>query len=220
MARRHVLITGTGRSGTTFLVMLLTYLGLDTGFTAQQIEERNLEAARGGLENDMLCRGRAFYDQERVPRIVKSPCFCDCAEEVVERDDITIEHVFIPVRELHAAAESRRYVQERTFSGRSAYRRLKDRIYPENVVGGLWHTKRKAKQEQVLLRQIYRLVLALSGTTIPMTLMRYPRIVKDASYLFGKLRPILDGISFRDFNSTFERIARADYVHSFNEKDR
>ena len=30
--RRHVVITGTGRAGTSFLVELLTHLGLETGF--------------------------------------------------------------------------------------------------------------------------------------------------------------------------------------------
>ena len=34
--RRHLVITGVGRSGTTFLVELLTGLGLDTGFHVTQ----------------------------------------------------------------------------------------------------------------------------------------------------------------------------------------
>jgi hypothetical protein len=31
-AKHHVIISGTGRAGTTFLVQLLTALSLDTGF--------------------------------------------------------------------------------------------------------------------------------------------------------------------------------------------
>jgi hypothetical protein len=32
MAKHHVIISGTGRAGTTCLVQVLTALGLDTGF--------------------------------------------------------------------------------------------------------------------------------------------------------------------------------------------
>ena len=34
MKRHHVIISGTGRTGTTLMVQLLTNLGLDTGFTS------------------------------------------------------------------------------------------------------------------------------------------------------------------------------------------
>ena len=33
MAKNHIIISGTGRVGTTFLVQLFTALGLDTGFS-------------------------------------------------------------------------------------------------------------------------------------------------------------------------------------------
>lgn len=36
--RRHVVITGTGRTGTTFLVALFTHLGLDTGLLPDEVE--------------------------------------------------------------------------------------------------------------------------------------------------------------------------------------
>lgn len=41
-----------------------------------------------------------------APYVVKSPWLCDYADEVLKRDDIEIEHVFIPMRDLHAAAQS------------------------------------------------------------------------------------------------------------------
>ena len=56
------------------------------------------ENARAGLEQDVR-NGNAPY-------IIKSPWFCDYAEEVLKRDDIQIEHIFVPMRDLHAAAES------------------------------------------------------------------------------------------------------------------
>ena len=49
--RSHIIITGTGRTGTTFLVQLLTNLGLETGFTRQNMAL--FENARAGLEHDV-----------------------------------------------------------------------------------------------------------------------------------------------------------------------
>ena len=87
--RNHVIITGTGRSGTTFLVDLLTNLGLETGFSIEEIASKKSRQARAGLEYDVR--------QDDSPFIVKNPKFCDYAEEVFRRDDIVIEHIFVPV---------------------------------------------------------------------------------------------------------------------------
>ena len=68
--RRHVMISGTGRAGTSFLVQLLTNLGLDTGVTPEKMKLD--ENARAGLEYDIR--------KADAPYIVKSPFFCDHAK--------------------------------------------------------------------------------------------------------------------------------------------
>ncbi len=45
-----VIITGTGRAGTTFLVQLLTELGLDTGYTRRTWSRDYFEHCDAGLE--------------------------------------------------------------------------------------------------------------------------------------------------------------------------
>ncbi len=127
MATKHIVISGTGRCGTSFLVELLTHLGLDTGFPLEKIERRKSKVARAGLEKDIRKPG--------APYIVKSPWFCDYVEEVLARDDIVIEHVFIPMRNLHAAAESRRFVTAATIKSMSLPKWLCFRLFPENVPG-------------------------------------------------------------------------------------
>lgn len=52
-SRPHVVITGTGRTGTTFLVELLTHLELDTGFTAESVTQMKDQTGRAGLEHDI-----------------------------------------------------------------------------------------------------------------------------------------------------------------------
>jgi len=204
--RKHIVISGTGRCGTTFLVELLTYIGFDTGFNANEIKSKKNKIARAGLEQDIR--------RVNSPYIIKSPWFCDYAEEILSRDDIVIEHLFIPVRDLYAAAESRRYVVENSVSQLQA-------IKPSEVAGGLWHTnlRDKGKQEEILLKKIYKLIFDVSNTSVPVTFMRYPRIVKDCPYLFKKLKPILEKITYDAFYVVFEKIVNPDLVHSFGKND-
>ncbi len=211
MPRRHVVITGTGRAGTTFLVQILTYLGFETGFTPQDVGQHVRAASRAGLEHDIR--------EESAPYIVKSPWFCDHAAQVLKRDDILVEHVFVPMRNLHAAAESRRYVQETTASELTLVSRLVSRLKPSWIHGGLWHTSRKGEQEDILLRQVYRLALALSESSVPVTFMHYPTLVKDSMYLFAKLAPVLGDITPDQFNGAFQRAVRPEWVHSFHPED-
>ena len=212
-SRKHVVITGTGRTGTTFLVELLTYLGLETGFSASDIVSKKFEEARAGLEYDLR--------QEDCPFIVKTPWFCDYAQEIISRDDIVIQHVFIPLRDLNAAAESRRVVVKTNLSNLPIVDRLKHMIRPREFDGGLWHTRssKPGKQEDILLRQVYKLMLTISDTTLPVTFMRYPRIAKDCPYLFEKLQPILRDVSYESFRAVFNKTVRPELVHSYNKND-
>ncbi|MEK6322241.1 MAG: hypothetical protein AABN33_11210 [Acidobacteriota bacterium] len=63
MIRSHVVISGTGRAGTTFLVQLLTHLGLNTGLDVNTMELYPI--ARAGLEMDIR--------DANAPYIVKDP---------------------------------------------------------------------------------------------------------------------------------------------------
>jgi len=207
--RKHVVISGTGRAGTSFLVQLLTKLGLETGFTEQTMTLN--QNARAGLEWDVR--------KENAPYIVKSPYFCDHAEEVVQRNDIVIEHVFIPVRDLQAAAESRRFVVDTAVSKLPLWQKLKGKIKPPKVPGGLFNTKRKGKQEDVLLLEFHKLMLALSSVQIPVTLLQYPKLVRDSAYLYKKLSPILGAISYEQFLTAFKQTVRPDWVHNFSPRE-
>jgi len=211
--RRHVVITGTGRSGTTFLVELLTHLGLDTGFTLERLQAKIHKVARAGLEHDIR--------RENCPYIVKAPAFCEYAEEVIRRSDIAIEHVFVPMRDLYSAAESRRFVENSTLSGASFLERLALNETQQELIGGLVGTTSTelGAQEEILLRRIYALLLAISEAAVPVTFIRFPRLVKDCPYLFEKLRPILQDVKYESFAAVFARTVRPELLHRFGESD-
>ena len=208
-----MVITGTGRSGTTFLVELLTHLGLDTGFTLERLQAKFHKVARAGLEHDMR--------RENCPYVVKSPAFCDYAGEVLRRSDIAIEHIFVPMRDLFSAAESRRFVENSTLSGTSFVERLAFVETQQELIGGLVGTTstEPGAQEDILLRRIYALLLAISEAAVPVTFIHFPRLVKDCPYLFEKLKPILRDITYESFAAVYARTARPELVHRFSEND-
>ncbi len=199
--RSHVVISGTGRAGTSFLMLLLTRLGLDTGF--KKNKEISL-ACRAGLEKDIR--------EPDAPHIVKSPAFCHYVGEVLARADIRLERVIVPIRDLKAAAESRRQVTQEALS---RGRRLED-----GIPGGLWRVEKGEDQEQVLLEALYKLLFHLSKSNVPITLLHYPRLVSDSRYLYGKLRPILGSITYQAFTEVFESVLRPDWTHQFTPNDR
>ena len=67
-----VIITGTGRAGTTFLVRLLTELGLDTGYTRDNWQKDYFAHCNAGLEHEL--------NDPKAPYIVKNPGLCETLE--------------------------------------------------------------------------------------------------------------------------------------------
>ena len=222
--RHHVIITGTGRTGTTFLMELLTSLGLDTGFKSENVSSLKDEIARAGLEKNIGDADCGY--------IIKNPGFCNHAEEVLSRDDIIIDHVFVPMRDLVAAAESRRVVTRENKRKESLLLRLKMKllrflygpgafklkIYDGGIIGAAQSSK-SGKQEEVLLEVIYKLMLILSRFDVPVTLMQYLLITKDCQYLYRKLSPILNEVPFDLFQEAFNKTVRPGLVHSYTKDD-
>lgn len=200
--RHHTIISGTGRAGTTFLVKLLTNLGLDTGFRPDLMP--TYANCNAGLEADLFAPG--------APYIVKNPYLCEQIDEVLTRPEIVIDHAIIPMRSLEAAAESRRFVN-----------RTSDRsLYPEDVdvPGGLWGTADPARQEEILARRLHNLMVGLARSGARVILVHYPRLTRDPAYLFGKLGPILGpSIDLDRFTEVFHRTVEPELVHRFATDD-
>jgi len=189
--REHkVIISGTGRSGTTFLVELLTELGLDTGIGPKS-KARYYENCNAGLEHNLL--------DARTPYIVKNPALCETLPAILATGRFIIDHAYIPVRELGAAAASRADVGWAHGS----------------VPGGLWGTAQAASQRAVLAEMFYGLIHTLVVHEIPTTFIEFPRMVSDPSYTFLRLEFLIKGTSRAAFQTAFERTASPSLVHAF-----
>lgn len=199
ISHHHCIISGTGRTGTSFLVQLLTRLGKDTGFQPGGLVLDNI--AKAGLEHDLRLAG--------CPYIVKSPWLCDYIDEVLGNRCIVIDRAYIPVRDLQAAAQSRVQVQQTSGGGALGI----------DVPGGLWHTKEPESQAAVLLGRFYNLVEKLSRADVPMVFMHYPRLVNDPEYLYRKLELLVGDVEFLRFQLAFQQTVRPQWIHKFTDAD-
>jgi hypothetical protein len=83
--KESILITGTGRCGTTFLVALFTLLGMDTGFTRETLKENIHDKVKGGLE-----------ERPGKYTITKNPGFMFMIESYILQDKQVPKMVIIP----------------------------------------------------------------------------------------------------------------------------
>jgi hypothetical protein len=194
----HLIITGTGRAGTTFLVQLFTELGLDTGFAGPDCGL--FPNCNAGMEFDLWEPG--------CPYIVKSPSLCDDLEGLLQSGNIVVDHALIPMRDLYSAAESRRQV---------ASAAVDNPYWAEGgAPGGLWHTRQPEDQEGVLAVQLYKLVHTLTAHDIPTTFLDFPRLAQDPDYLYYKVRFALGGYHFDEFLRAFHVVRKPHLIHDFS----
>ena len=91
-----ILITGTGRCGTTFLIKLFSFLNFDTGFNKNNYNNYVFANCNSGMEKE--------YKENHY--ILKNPSFITKIDRIIE-DGINIKKVIIPIRNLSMSAKSR-----------------------------------------------------------------------------------------------------------------
>lgn len=183
-----VLITGTGRAGTTLLVQVLTDLGLDTGYAPDALIDDRVHA---GLELPL--------DDPDGPRIVKNPTVIRRLDALLASGRVRLEHVVIPMRDLDIAAASR----------------VRNTRYGADLAspGGLLGTRSATRQREALALLQYELMYVLAHYEIPHTLLTFPRFVSDGEYLAAKLGFLDPSVPLEQWQSALERRARPELIH-------
>jgi hypothetical protein len=195
--RHHCIITGTGRAGTTLLVLLLAKLGFDCGYRPDELVIDPV--AHAGLEKDIR--------SDDAPYIVKSPWICTYVTELMARSDIVIDCAFVPIRSLSEAAESRRSVQ-------------RQRATSEPVYGGLWRVDRPEDQETELATLFYGLIHELNRKDVPVVFLDFPRFALDANYLYNKLSSALAVPPRAEFHVAFSQVVKQELISDFSTENR
>ena len=156
--KNKILITGTGRSGTSLLVKLFSHLGMDTGFTDKQADSLTNNKHNAGLE---------ILDLNVNIRIHKAPHFSEMIDDIVK--DYNIDHVIIPIRDLYKTAKSRE------ING------------GKNIPGGLWKANNLEEQITHNAKIFYKLIYDLTKNNVKYTILHFPKIVEDSDLLYNSL---------------------------------
>lgn len=179
MSGSHLVISGTGRAGTTFLVQWLDACGLDCGDLSELGYD---EEGQCGLERPL--RG------SNIPRVVKDPWLHTYCQEV-DLVETPVEALILPVRNLQDAAESRiRRELKEIF-------RLHGNWSPDHfghTPGGAIYSLTVTDEMRLLAVGFHQLVRWAAKAEIEVVLLDYPRLAEDAWYLVGKMQPWLPNL--------------------------
>ncbi len=160
-----VIITGTGRSGTTAFFQLLSELGMDT--------------AKDSLYYNSGVNAGYEYTRDLTtsyaPQVIKDPRLTTKIPSLL-RDGVKIGVVFVMVRDLDSAVQSR----------------LKNGIVwvkhemPE--LGGAIEIADKRTSQLVFNQRILATLLVdLTLNSVPFLPLAFPRMINDREYLYNKL---------------------------------
>ncbi len=214
---KHLIIAGTGRAGTSFLVRYLTELGLDTTL-ARNGDRAGWDAeANAGLEN-LLVSGNS------LPYVVKSPWISEYVDQILNEKRFKIDAFIVPVRDLVEAATSRVVLEQRAIHQHNPW--MADRLDRTletygHTAGGLVYSLNPLDQARLLAVQFHQLVLKASEVGVPLVFPVFPRIATDWEYLHRSLRPILPPEITEDVaRAAHARVADAAKVRITSEIDR
>lgn len=185
--RAHLLIAGTGRAGTSFLVRYLTELGLDTQL-ARDGESAWDEDANAGLETLPLPGENLDH-----PYVLKSPWLYECIDHILSHDTIWLDAVIIPVRRLSEAASSRSITELQAMHRSASWMTDLDQTWETwaKTPGGTIYSLNPIDQGRLLAVGLHVLIERLTKADIPIVLLSFPRLIEDWEYLFRKLRLFL-----------------------------
>lgn len=203
-----VLVTGSGRSGTTFLMKLFTALGLETGFDSATIAAHIDGASGGGLESGFNSLMNASL-LASTPKVVKI--------NAAELDTIgfppetqgelagRLELVIVPFRELYEVVESR----ARNGGGWGGlytrfYSAGREMLERELEAGGEELELNYRMETQLFAR----LALFLLDWDIPHVFVSYRRMIAEPTYLYDALLPLMraHGVSFEAFAAEYAEV--------------
>jgi hypothetical protein len=185
--KNHLIIAGTGRAGTSFLVRYLDAVGLQTEI-ARSGDGQWFEHANAGFETLPIDSVK-----NDLPYVVKSPWLYEYCEQLLADRSIRLDAVIVPVRSLREAASSRIIVELRDRYEKIEAMTAFDEPWETHAgaPGGVLFSLNLVDQERLLAVGFHRVVEQFVKADIPIIFLDFPRIVEDADYLFGKLRGFL-----------------------------
>jgi hypothetical protein len=174
-----ILITGTGRCGTTFLIKIFSFLEFDTGYTKNNYKNFIYSNCNSGMERE--------YNENYY--ILKNPKFISQIKNIVEDSTIKIKTIIIPIRDFKLSAISRKNNGSR-------------------VPGGLWNANTVENQIDYYKNIMTDYVHIMTKYDINTIFLDFDKMISDKIYLFNKIKNILDekNIDFYLFSSVYDEV--------------
>jgi hypothetical protein len=171
-----ILITGTGRCGTTFLIKLFTFLNFDTGYNRNNYKKHIFLHCNSGMEKN--------YTEKHY--ILKSPFFLDKIEEIIKDKSINIKTIIIPIRDLKECAASR--------------------LKHGKKEGGLVNAVDEVTQIQYFQTILSKYLHIMTIYELNTIFIDFNKMINDKIYLFNKLKNILDekSINYELFSEAYD----------------
>lgn len=183
----RVIIAGRGRAGTSFLIWVLSELGLPTGLSSLECE--NLIFSCNCLLDLDICQCKAGLELPmNAAYITKNPIYSTRIETYLQ-SGIIFDYVYIPRRSFYQVAKSR----ERNGRGN----------------GGFWMASNVEDQEEQLMDIYTILISSLERNSIPYTILKFPMFVQNAIYCYEGLNFLMDrfDIEFETFSTAYKLIS-------------
>lgn len=173
-----ILITGTGRCGTTFLIKLFSFLEYNTGFTRETYQKFIFENCNSGMEKQYTDK---FY-------VIKNPLFLDNIDNIIKDQSISLKWVIIPIRNFEICAKSR--------------------AKHENKPGGLVYATDESSQIVYFNRVMSKYIYYMTKFEIPTIFLDFDKMVSDKMYLYNKLKIIMDekNINYEYFEKVYDDV--------------
>ncbi len=185
--RHHLMIAGTGRAGTSFLVRFLAGMGLETHL-AKSGDGQWDDVANAGFEDIPV--PAASGD---LPYVIKTPLLSEIIDDVLRNPAIAMDAVIIPVRDLVEVAASRTVLELQAIHQREPWMATLNHMVEHwgMTPGGTMYSLNPLDQGRLLAVGFHRLIERLTKADVPMLFLDFPRLAEDPAYLFAKLRPVL-----------------------------
>lgn len=172
-----ILITGTGRCGTTFLCLIYTLLDLGTEYTrsnfSRYVDFNNVCGLETHLNNNVNIQAR----------VVKNPEYLNQIDEIIDKLRIKIDYVIIPIRNFRESAESRNKIKEGW--------------------GGLTHASNINEQMLYYDDSMSNYLMSMVKYEINTIFIDFYKMIEDPIYLYSKLQPTLGGKSVSEFTAAY-----------------
>lgn len=172
-----VMVTGTGRCGTTLIIKIFSFVGMNTGYTLEDYTDGIDTGCNAGMERPVMSRFT----------VLKNPLFLSLVPNILE--EIRIKYMIVPIRDYVASAESRKRHTEMGLKG-----------------GGFVNGAKDIESQVVLYNKaMAKFVLDITKYDVPTIFLDFDRMISDRKYVWNKLKPVFDDfkVSEEEFNKAY-----------------